>query len=181
METDMIPNQTAPTHRRTIRTLALAGVLILGLAAVALGSSGPLKLKSSVDSAEKTVVVNPAGHTLYSLTPETSHHLLCGPGCRSIWPPLTVPSRSTKIVLGSAIKGTLGLVRRGKNVLQVTFRGRPVYRYSGDHAKGEANGDGIEADGGIWHPVSPTAAAAPTSPTTPTPPPATPMPPPYKY
>ena len=49
------------------------------------------------------------------------------------------------------MQGHLGILRRSNGTLQVTLRGLPLYRYSKDHAKGDANGEGIESFGGTWH------------------------------
>ena len=67
------------------------------------------------------------------------------------------------------------ILRRRNGLLQVTLRGMPLYRFSGDHAKGQANGEGIESFGGIWHAVAAagTKSAAPT-PSPPSPAPMTP-------
>lgn len=172
----MVPELAASGRGRARRTLAFAAVLVLALAAVALGSAGSLKLNGKANATlGKTIVINPAGRTLYSLSGETTRHLLCKPACFHTWPPLTVPSRSTKLSLGSGVHGKLGLVKRSNGALQVTLRGMLLYRFSGDHAKGEANGEGIEADGGIWHAATAAAtpASAPTTPTSTTTPPYT--------
>jgi predicted lipoprotein with Yx(FWY)xxD motif len=172
---DVVPSK----HSRTRRTLALTAVLALTVAAVALGSAGSLKLNGHANSTlGRTIVINPAGRTLYALSGETSHHLLCKQSCFHTWPPLTVPSRSTKVSLGSTVHGKLGLIRRSNGSLQVTLRGLLLYRFHGDHAAGETNGDGIEADGGTWHAAAAGATAAPT---TPTPAPMPPTTPPYSY
>lgn len=171
----MTPDLEPRRQLRAPWTLGLAVLLAVALSAVALGSAGTLKLGGRADAGlGKTIVVNPAGRTLYSLSGETAHHLLCKGACLRTWPPLTVPSRSTKLALGSGVHGKLGLLRRSNGTLQVTLRGTLLYRFSGDHAKGDTNGDGIEADGGTWH----AAAAAATPAATP---PATTETPPYTY
>jgi Secreted repeat of unknown function len=40
-----------------------------------------------------------------------------------------------------------------------------VYRYSGDSKKGQANGEGINTFGGIWHVVKKSGASASSTPT----------------
>jgi len=42
--------------------------------------------------------------------------------------------------------------------LQVTDNGAPLHRFAGDPAPGEANGDGINSFGGVWHVVKAAAA-----------------------
>jgi predicted lipoprotein with Yx(FWY)xxD motif len=109
----------------------------------------------------ETVVVDVHGRTLYALHPETTHHLLCrSRACLEAWPPLTVRTANVKLQAGHGVQGRLALLRRGNGKLQVTLRGMPLYRFAGDSAKGQANGDGIKSFGGTWHAA--TAAAHPT-------------------
>jgi len=105
-------------------------------------------------------VVNSQGRTLYALSPETPSHLLCkSSACLGFWPPVTVPSRQTKLKAGPDVQGRLGILRRSNGTLQVTLRGLPLYRFFQDHAKGEANGQGIKGFGGTWHAVSASASS----------------------
>lgn len=156
----MRPERIAPRRRGAGLTglLAAAGLLAL-LAAAALGAS-TVSLKSAPNSQlGKAVLVNQAGRTLYALSGETSHHLLCKSSeCAHFWPPLTVPSRSTRLRAATGVHGTLGTIRRPNGSLQVTLRGKPLYRYSGDHGAGQANGEGIQSFGGTWHAVTPSSA-----------------------
>ena len=133
----------------------------------------------------ETVAVDGYGRTLYALHPETIHHLLCrSRTCLAVWVPVTVRSANVKLVESRAVEGHLGLLHRSGGKLQVTLRGMPLYRFTGDSAKGQANGEGIKSFGGTWHAVKAAAHApgTPPSPTPPTPTPTTPsMPPPYSY
>jgi predicted lipoprotein with Yx(FWY)xxD motif len=153
----------------------LASVVVAALAPTATLASvaaagGP---STTVDSASnstlgETVVVNGQGLTLYSLTPETTHHLLCtSKECFKRWPPFTVSSSKTKLEAGPGVQGSLRLTRRGAGKFQVTLRGKLLYRYAEDRAKGDANGQGIESFGGTWHAVTASATPAKTAPTTP--------------
>jgi predicted lipoprotein with Yx(FWY)xxD motif len=163
------------------RRVALAAAVSLALAALAasgvLAAAGTLKLSSRPsESLGKTVMVNPAGRTLYTLSTETGRHLLCKGSCLKLWPPLTVASKATRLQGASGVKGRLGLIARAGGVLQVTLAGRPVYRFRNDHAPGEAGGEGLRLAGGVWHAV---IAATQTPAMTPSlPPPTTP---PYNY
>jgi predicted lipoprotein with Yx(FWY)xxD motif len=169
--------------RRPPVQLALAAVataVAITAAATALAAAPSLTLRSNANSMlGKPVVVNPQGRTLYKLSPETSRHLLCkSKECLTNWPPLTVKSAQTKLKAGSGVKGKLGLLHRGNGTLQVTLNGLPLYRYAGDSAKDDANGEGIESFGGTWHAVTASSSSSTTtSPTTTT----SPEPAPYKY
>jgi predicted lipoprotein with Yx(FWY)xxD motif len=161
-----------------LATLALGACF----AAPSLAGSGTLTLGTASNSMlGKRVLVNSQGRTLYALSPETSAHLLCkSRECLKNWPPLTVGSRAVKLKAGPGVHGHLGLLRRSDGLLQVTLRGLPLYRFSHDHATGEANGENIESFGGTWHAVTGAGAASTSPPTTPgmPAPPSVPAPPP---
>jgi predicted lipoprotein with Yx(FWY)xxD motif len=150
--------------------VALALALIAVLASVAMASGSATAVSSAPNSTlGQTVVVNAQGLTLYALTPETTHHLLCKSSeCFKRWPPLTVHSSKTKLKAGPGVHGSLGILRRSNGKFQVTLRGKPLYRFAEDHAKGDANGQGLESFGGTWHAVTAGVAPAKTTPSTPT-------------
>jgi predicted lipoprotein with Yx(FWY)xxD motif len=155
------------------------------VAATALAAGSSLTLGSNANSMlGKPVVVNPQGRTLYHLSPETSKHLLCkSKECLGNWPPLTVKSAKTTLKAGSGVKGKLALLRRSNGTFQVTLDGLPLYRYAGDSAKGDVNGEGIESFGGTWHAMKASSSSSTTTPTgtTTTPTTTSPEPAPYKY
>jgi predicted lipoprotein with Yx(FWY)xxD motif len=158
---------------KRIYAVAAAALLAAGVvAAVALakGASAPTVGSSANAKLGTTVVVNPQGHTLYGLSSESSGHLLCKSAeCVRTWPPYTVSSSKVKLKASGGVQGRLGLVRRGSR-FQVTLRGKPLYRFAGDHGKDESNGEGIPDLGGTWHAVTASGAAAkatqPAQPTT---------------
>lgn len=182
----------APDHHRAgtgsprgtagVRFVAVVVGCAVALAAPALAGGGAVTVKSTViSSPSETVAANASGRTLYSLSGETAHHLKCASSeCTRFWPPLTAPSRSAHLHAAAGVHGALGLIRRRNGTWQVTLRGKPLYRYSGDTRSGQASGEGIQTFGGTWHAVTAVAAAA-----TPTPSPAPPMTPesspPYTY
>jgi predicted lipoprotein with Yx(FWY)xxD motif len=151
-------------------TLAFAA----SLAAMALAAGGTIAVTSASNSKlGEQIAVDAQGRTLYALSPETAHHLLCKSSeCLKFWRPLTVRSSNTQLKAGPGVHGRLAILRRGNGVLQVTLGGLPLYHYSGDHAKGNANGQSIHSFGGTWHVLSATSNASPAAPTTPTTPPA---------
>lgn len=170
----------APRHRRisrlAVRSTAVTAALALSLSATALGS-GLTVTSASNSMLGKQIVVDAQGRTLYALSPETTHHLLCkGTECLAVWKPLTLRSSKTKLKAGPGVHGRLSILHRAKGVLQVTLGGLPLYHYAGDSTKGEANGQHIHSFGGTWHVLSATGnvgstPTAPSPPTEPTPPP----------
>jgi predicted lipoprotein with Yx(FWY)xxD motif len=185
------PAEGTGRHGRGRARRLIPGVLILVVACtsagVALAGSITTVVRPAPNKAlGQTITVDSRGRTIYVLSPETTRHLLCkSRECLGLWPPVTVRSRSAKLRAGAGIHGRLGLLRRSNGALQVTLSGRPLYRYSGDSARGEANGVGIKSFGGTWHALgasgSPsTPPAAPGSPPMTTTAPA-PAPPAYPY
>jgi predicted lipoprotein with Yx(FWY)xxD motif len=131
----------------------VAAVLVLAasLAAMALAASTTTVGAASSSKLHEQIVVNAQGRTLYVLSPETTHHLLCNGECLKAWPPLTVSSSKAQLHAGSGVRGSLGILHRSNGMLQVTLRGLPLYSFAGDHAKGEVNGQGLKSFGGTWH------------------------------
>ncbi len=148
---------------RTARAAACGLVAALTLAAPALAGGGTVTVKSAaIASPSETVAANAAGRTLYALSGETTHHLKCKSSeCARFWPPLIAPSRSAHLHAAGAVHGALGLIRRPNGSWQVTLRGKPLYRYSGDSAGGQAGGEGVKSFGGTWHAVTAAVTAAP--------------------
>jgi predicted lipoprotein with Yx(FWY)xxD motif len=134
----------------------------------ALGANHPkLTLKAeTVKDLNATALATSHARTLYRLKPETTHHLLCTSStCLSVWPPVTVASKTTQVKLPSGVHGTVGYLKRGKR-FQVTFKGVPLYRFSGDDGPRQGNGQGIHSFGGTWSAVtvSKSSTKAPASP-----------------
>ncbi len=136
-----------------IGAFAAGLALVMSLAAIAFASSAPTVSSLSSSKLKQTIVVNSQGHTLYWLSPETPHHLLCKSSqCFEFWPPLTVSSSHATLKAGPGVHGSLGIVHRN-GLFQVTLRGLLLYRYYEDHARGQVNGQGIKSFGGTWRAV----------------------------
>jgi predicted lipoprotein with Yx(FWY)xxD motif len=141
-------------RRRVAATLgAIAAVAVLSSVAVA-ASAIRVVGEANNPTLNEMVVIDTHGRTLYALQPETTHHLLCrSRACFEVWPPLTVHSANVKLEAAHGVEGHLALLHRSDGKLQVTLRGMPLYRFAGDSAKGQGNGEGIKSFGGTWHAV----------------------------
>lgn len=180
------PRATRQRIARTIRRRAVLGTIAtLAVASSVAGVAGatPVVGGASNTTVMATVAVDAHGRTLYALHPETIRHLLCrSRACFAVWIPLTVRSAGVKLVESRAVEGHLGLLRRSDGKLQVTLRGMPLYRFIGDSAKGQANGEGIKSFGGTWHTVKAATHTTSTPPATTPPTTSTPSTtPPYSY
>ena len=141
------------SHQR-IRTIAVAIAVVSLIVWVAVSqaarSSKRVASEGEIPTLGKTVLTTTKGQTLYSLSAEKNGRFICTGSCLSIWHPLRVPDgvRPTGPV-------KLGTIVRPEGGTQVTYRGKPLYRFGGDAKAGDAKGEGIK-DVGTWH-----AAAVP--------------------
>jgi predicted lipoprotein with Yx(FWY)xxD motif len=148
--------------------LAAAITLAVGFAALALAAATVTIGTASNSRLGVRVAVNSSGRTLYTLSGESTHHLLCkSSGCLKFWPPVRLSPSGAKLKAGSGLQGHLGTLRRSNGIVQVTLRGKPLYRFAGDSGKGQANGEGIVSFGGTWHAARATTTPAPGAPATP--------------
>ena len=92
------------------------------------------------------ILTNMKGRTLYSLSVEKNGRFICDvKACLTLWKPLTVPAGVKP--LGPV---HLGTIVRPDGRTQVTYRGLPLYRFTGDTRPGDVTGEGFR-DVGVWH------------------------------
>lgn len=129
------------------------------------GTSSPASSSPAVTVSAKsvaglgTVLVNGKGQTLYMLTSEKGGKITCTDdnGCTKVWPDTELPKGTTSATAGRGIQTSLlGTVKNSAGDLYVTYRGWPLYTYTGDHGPGQANGEAITAFGGTWYVLSAT-------------------------
>src|SRR5580700_4358729 len=140
--------------RRLLPAVAVASVVALALlfAAVATPKTQPVATGPDVLKARTVGGVNlltdSRGLTLYWFAPDTSTKSVCYGSCAAYWPPATgTPSA------GPGVTGTLGTITRTDGTRQATYDGHPLYTYIGDNAPGQANGNNLNLNGGLWHEV----------------------------
>lgn len=132
-----------PTFRFALLALAAAALL----APTATGAvKATKKVAKETESAAlgKTVLTTLKGRTLYTLSGETGGKFICTGPCLSAWRPLLV---------AKTVQATgpvhLSQVERPDGRTQVTYKGHPLYTFSGDAKPGDVNGHGIK-DVGTW-------------------------------
>jgi predicted lipoprotein with Yx(FWY)xxD motif len=121
-------------------------------------SSAPAAGSSALKTAKiggATVVTNAKGFTLYWFVPDTATTSKCNGSCATFWPPVKGPATA-----GAGVTGKLATIKRADGSAQATYNGHPLYTYAGDHAPGQATGDGLNVNGGVWHEVTVSVAAA---------------------
>jgi len=97
-----------------------------------------------------SVLTNASGRTLYWFAPDTPAHSACYGTCAAYWPPVYgLPAAADPGV----VTAKLGTIRRTDGTLQATYSGHPLYTYIGDTAPGQASGNNINLNSGLWHVV----------------------------
>ena len=135
-----------------VSVLALA---LLGAAAAQAGPPAPaaasrtaVELKTTTIRGA-TVLTNAKGLTLYWFAPDTPATSACYGSCAAYWPPVT-----GKPAAGLDVTGRLGTIQRSDGQLQATYNGHPLYTYVGDSAPGQARGNNLNLNGGLWHEIT---------------------------
>jgi predicted lipoprotein with Yx(FWY)xxD motif len=140
--------------------LAIAGLSLVALALLGIGVTGagsPATPTSAAGGRPElkteqisgvTVLTNGNGFTLYWFAPDTSTTSACNGTCAAYWPPVTGTPTA-----GPGVTGRLGTIRRADGSTQATYDGHPLYTYLGDTTPGQANGNNLNLNGGLWHEV----------------------------
>jgi len=131
----------------------VVGLALLGVAeaqaggsAAAVGGAG-VTLKTATIGGVR-VLTNAQGLTLYLFAPDTPATSKCTGSCAAYWPPVTGDAKA-----GPGVTGKLGTIKRPGGGLQATYNGHPLYTYIGDHGAGQANGNNLDLNGGLWYEV----------------------------
>jgi len=140
----------ARTARLTAAALGVAALVLLGVAVA--NATAPAPAATSTGTALKTttidgmtVLTNGKGFALYSFAPDTPTTSKCYGSCAAYWPPVIGSSAA-----GSGLPGETGTIKRTDGSLQLTYNGHPLYTYIGDSAPGQATGNNLNLNGGLW-------------------------------
>ena len=146
---DRIPEPAARTAGLTAAGLGVAAVVLLGVAVANASTSAPAATSTTTLKTAtiggKTVLTNGKGFTLYSFAPDTPTTSKCYGTCAAYWPPAIGTSAA-----GSGLPGKTTTIKRTDGSLQLTYNGHPLYTYVGDSAPGQASGNNVNLNGGLW-------------------------------
>ena len=144
-----IPHAGAVVGGLSVLALVLLGVAVAGAGTntAATGGSGQELKTTTIHGV--TVLTNAKGLTLYWFAPDTATKSVCNGSCAQYWPP--VPGHATG---GPGVTGTLGTITRSDGSSQATYNGHPLYTYVSDTAPGQASGNNVNVNGGVWHEVT---------------------------
>lgn len=132
----------------SVLALALLGVAIANASGPPAAAGGGTVTLKTVKIGRVTVLTNAKGFTLYWFAPDTPTTSKCTGSCAAYWPPVIGDPRA-----GPGVTGTLGTISRGGRTVQATYDGHPLYSYIGDNGPGQANGNNLDLNGGLWYEV----------------------------
>jgi predicted lipoprotein with Yx(FWY)xxD motif len=152
------------TALATALGVALAAAGVATAAAVTHQSSGSFAASSATAgrvTLHKTqlgkVLATSKGRTLYLFMKDKHGKSSCYGQCAGYWPPLM---KKGALRAGPGVKANLlGTTKRKNGKRQVTYKGHPLYLYSGDSGSGQISGQGQNFFGGKWYVVSAAGSA----------------------
>jgi predicted lipoprotein with Yx(FWY)xxD motif len=146
-----IPPAAARAAGMTAAGLAVAALVLFGLVVAGASSPPPAATGTGLKTTTiggTTVLTNAKGFTLYSFAPDTPATSKCYGSCAAYWPPVTGTAAASP-----GVPGRIGTIERTDGSEQLTYNGHPLYTYIGDSAPGQARGNNLNLNGGLWHEV----------------------------
>jgi predicted lipoprotein with Yx(FWY)xxD motif len=150
-------SQPVPHAGLVVAGVSVVAVVLLAVAVVGAGGSSPGSAATSTASGQvvnsavingQKVLTNSKGLTLYWFAPDKKNKSVCYGACAQYWPP--VPGHQKA---GPGVTGTLSTISRTDGSAQATYNGRPLYTYIADSSPGQAHGNNVNLNGGLWHVV----------------------------
>ena len=138
----------------SVATVSVAALAVLGASVAAAAGPGATAAGGSLKTTRiggVTVLTNAKGRTLYWFAPDTATRSACYGTCAAYWPPVRGAATA-----GPGVTGRLGTSTRSDGSVQATYDGHPLYTYVGDTGAGQANGNRLNLNGGLWYEVTPS-------------------------
>ena len=104
-------------------------------------------------------LVDGHGRALYLFAADTGKDSTCYDACATAWPPFLADTGATVDAMHGANASLVGTAARKDGTMQVTYRGHPLYYFSGDTKPGEINCQAVVNFGAAWYVVDPEGNA----------------------
>jgi predicted lipoprotein with Yx(FWY)xxD motif len=149
--------QSARIYAGAVGAACAVAIVLLAVDLAEAGSPAPPATASGsavVKTAKiggATVLTNAAGLTVYVFAPDPVNKSTCYGSCAVYWPPVKGP-----VSAGPGVTGHLGTITRTDGTKQATYNGHPLYTYIADSAPGQAHGNNVNLNGGLWFDVKVT-------------------------
>jgi len=118
-------------------------------------AAGAVQISTRTLSGLGSVLVNAQGRTLYVFAPDKAKKVTCVGACASVWPPLALSAGQKAVASGQAKSSLVGSDPNPAGGRVVTYAGWPLYTYVADRAPGQARGQALNLNGGLWYVLTP--------------------------
>ncbi len=132
-------------------TLAIAGSALSITAASshpAMHTASGTMISTKHTSLGTILVAGPKHLTVYLFEADKGSKSTCKGARAREWPPVT--TKGAPRAAGRAVAAYLGTTTRAGGVMQVTYKGHPLYWYDADGHAGETTGQGSPEYGSRW-------------------------------
>ena len=103
-----------------------------------------------------TILVNAKGMTLYMFVPDKQQRVTCVKSCAIAWPPVKTVAGQKLVALNGVKRSLLASDVNPAGGRVVTYARWPLYTYVGDTKPGQATGQALDANGGLWYVLAPS-------------------------
>jgi predicted lipoprotein with Yx(FWY)xxD motif len=149
------PSVSSLPHASSTTTTTTPSTTTPGVKAVPGPASGTLPIYEVTTGTVPglgTVLVAGNGFTLYMFAPDKRSGVsTCYNACASAWPPLLLVGTSAPVYGHGVNPNLLGTTKRTDGTVQVTYNGWPLYLWVSDSEPGQATGQAINNNGGLWY------------------------------
>jgi predicted lipoprotein with Yx(FWY)xxD motif len=150
------PSRVRPLAAAAVSFLTAVAAVVFGVSVATASSGQAIPVTAGGTAMLRTttiggvsVLTNSSGRTLYWFAPDTPSSSACYGSCAAYWPPVIgTPQAGPGVTLSK-----IATIARKDGTIQVTYAGHPLYTYVGDTAPGQASGNNINLNGGLWHEV----------------------------
>jgi len=135
-----------------LRSIALIALAALVAAATATATTtGSVTISTGQVKGLGAVLVDSKGRTLYMFVPDKQKRVTCVKSCAAAWPPVKVAKGERVVAAKGVQKSLLGSDANPSGGRVVTYAKWPLYTWVGDQKPGQATGQGLDANGGLWY------------------------------
>jgi predicted lipoprotein with Yx(FWY)xxD motif len=151
--------------RRFVGTAAaLTAVAALAITGLGSAAAGVTSARKAVTVSTRnvhglgTILVDSSGRTLYMFVPDKQKKVTCkSTSCQAAWPPLKLTGAKA-VASGRAKQSLISSDPNPRGGKVVTYNHWPLYTYIGDSKPGQASGQALNLNGGLWYVLSPSGA-----------------------
>ncbi len=141
--------------RKTLFVPALVVVLLLPTVAVSASYSAVRAAKVTITTRKipklGVVLVDGQGRTLYMFAPDKQARVTCKKACAAVWPPVKLAKGRKLVAAGGVKRSLLGSDPNPAGGRVVTYNKWPLYTYVADTRPGQATGQALNLNGGLWY------------------------------